>query len=369
MKFTCDCQSIKQEIEYAINFTSQRNSLSITSNVLLETANDLLTVKSTDNKMGFVSSIGVSTSVPGSITVFCDKLLAVLKNMPEGDIEISTEEDKLSIRPINSEKSIINVNIKTIPADKFPAMMDISDSSYFTLAQRDFFDMIDKTSFAVSDEETRHFLTGVYIEKKDGKLVTVATDGRKLACVRRSFEQEIMDFPPAIVSVKFLSLLKSIGKGDGVFSLAINSSSIFAKIDNKIIYSNLISGTYPNYERVIPSQLKYECRMSKSDMEKAISLISVLVEAKSKRIFIDLNKEGVLISGENTDFGDSKQIIKCEYDGPEARISFNYNLILTPIRKIDSDFIKIAYNTPQAAMVLLPEPEKDYLYVLMPMQV
>ncbi len=368
MKFVIACSLIKPEIEYATNFSSMRNSLSISSNVLFESANDVLTIKATDGKMGFISTVPVQTIVPGSTTVFCDKLVAVLKNIPDVDLEFSCENNKLTIRPVDAINNI-NVNIKATDASKYPELLTAPDSVFFSLTQKEVADMIDKTAFAVSEETTRPFLTGVYTEKKDDKLVMVATDGRRLAFIEKQFEQEIPDFKGAIVPTKFLQQLKSILSDEGVFSIAITNDNIFAHVGKRIIYSTLISGNYPNYDRVIPKSFTYECKMKKDDMEKAITLISVLVEAKSKRIFIDLNKDGVMLSSENADFGDSKQIIPCEYEGPEAKISFNFNLLLTPIKKIDSEFFKISFNSTSAAMAIFPEPEKDYLFVLMPMQV
>ena len=200
MKFICSCDSIKQEIEYALNFSSQRNSLAITSHVLLENNNDMLTIKATDQKMGFVSSIPVQTIVPGKTTVFCDKLLAILKTLPSSDIEFSEEDKKLTIKPIDGTH--INVNLKTTDYTKYPELIDVDESLYFSLTQKDFNDMVDKTSFAVSEDTTRFFLTGVYIEKKDGKLAMVATDGRRLAFCHRAFEQEIPDFIPVIIRTK-----------------------------------------------------------------------------------------------------------------------------------------------------------------------
>lgn len=368
MKFICSCESIRQEIEYATNFSAQKNALAIQSNVLLENSNDMLIIKTTDGKVGFTSRIGIQTVVPGKTTVFCDKLLAVLKTMPDGELEFTEENKKLTIRPVGNALNI-NVNLKTIDASNFPELLSVDESLYFTLTQKDFSDMVDKTSFAVADDQNRKCLTGVYLEKKDDKLNMVATDGRRLAFVNRSFEQNIPDFMPAIIPVKFLQLLKSVSANEGIFSLAITPTNVFAQISNRVIYSSLIVDNYPNYERVIPKELKYTCKMKVEDMEKAISLISILVESKSKRIFVDLNTDGVMLSGENNEFGDSKQIIGCEYSGPEAKISFNFNLLLTPIKKIDSEFFKISYNTSTTAMIISPEPEKDYLYVLMPMQV
>ena len=156
MKFTCKCSLLRQEIEYASNFASKKNSLSISSNVLLEVSNELLTIKAYDQQMGFISSIPVSVSVPGSTTVFCEKLSNVLKNTEDVDIEVFEDNGILNIRPVDNEN--FSANMKTIEASRFPELESIDDSLFFSVTQRDFIDMIDKTSFAVAGEDNRHFL-------------------------------------------------------------------------------------------------------------------------------------------------------------------------------------------------------------------
>ena len=369
MKFKCSGKILRQEIEYANNFSSSKNSLSIISNVLLEASNDILTIKASDNNMGFRSSIPVSVIVPGSTTVFCEKLSAVLKNIPDVDLDISEENGVLNISPSDKGTADFTINIKTIDASKFPELDSVDDNEFFSITQRDYFDMIDKTSFAVADNDSRHFLTGVYMEKKEGKLILVATDGKKLACVRRQFEQDIPDFQPAIIPVRFLNLIKSIGSGEGVFSIAINEGKMFVKIESRLIYSSLITGNYPNYEKVIPKNLEHSLVMKTEDLEKAITLISILAENNSKRIFLTLHANELTVSGENTEFGDSKQDLPCEYNGPENTISFNFAVLQNPIKKMGSEMFRLMYTSPLNAMIFTPEPEKDYLFVLMPMQV
>ena len=369
MKFRCSGNALRQEIDYANNFSSSKNSLSIISNVLLEASNGMLTIKASDNNMGFTSSIPVSVTIPGSTTVFCEKLSAVLKNIPDVDLEITEENGVLNISPADNGLADFTINIKTIDASKFPELESVDDDSFFSITQRDYFDMIDKTSFAVADNDSRHFLTGVYMEKKDDKLVMVATDGKKLACVRRQFEQDIPDFQPSIIPVRFLNLIKSIGSGEGVFSIAISEGRMFVKIESRLIYSSLITGNYPNYEKVIPKNLEHSLVMKTEDLEKAITLISILAENNSKRIFITLHANELTVSGENTEFGDSKQDLPCDYNGPENTISFNFAVLQNPIKKMGSEMFRLMYTSPLNAMVFLPEPEKDYLFVLMPMQV
>ena len=195
MKFNCQCQKIRQEIEYARNFSTQKNSLSISSNVLLENSGDTLVITTTDGKMTFVSTIEVSTIIPGSTTVFCDKLMEVLKNMPEGELEFSDDDGRLTIRPTGDDSNI-NINLKTMDASKYPEIKNCPDDLFFSLTQKEFIEMIDKTAFAVSEDTTRFFLTGVYMEKKEDRIAMVATDGRRLAFISKAFEQEIPSFTP-----------------------------------------------------------------------------------------------------------------------------------------------------------------------------
>ncbi len=366
MKFICQCESLRQEIAYASSFTSKRNALSITSNVLLENKNNTLTIKATDSKNGFISSIEVNTLVPGSTTVLCEKFLDVLKNInSEMDLEISVENDILSIRNANASKFIIN--IRAVDPEIFPEMIEYSDEDYFTLGQSLFFDMVDKTINAVGHEDTRSFLMGVHMEYKNDRLVLVATDGKRLNCVRRIFEHEINPFFPSTIPVNFLSNLKAIGAGDGVLSLSVKDGYIFANIEGRYIYSLLINGNYPPYEKVIPSSFKHRIKVKRDEMIDAINLIAVTIELKSKKLILEVNPDGIMVSGENSD-GNSKNVVKCSYDGPEMILCFNYNLLHEALKRIDSEDFEICVNASSTAVGFVSDPESDYIFIIMPMQ-
>ena len=368
MKFKCSGKILRQEIEYANNFSSSKNSLSIISNVLLEASNDILTIKASDNNMGFRSSIPVSVIVPGSTTVFCEKLSAVLKNIPDVDLDISEENGVLNISPSDKGTADFTINIKTIDASKFPELDSVDDNEFFSITQRDYFDMIDKTSFAVADNDSRHFLTGVYMEKKEGKLILVATDGKKLACVRRQFEQDIPDFQPAIIPVRFLNLIKSIGSGEGVFSIAISEGKMFVKIESRLIYSSLITGNYPNYEKVIPENNEYSFQVDKNDLYEALKRVSLLVEQKSRRIFLEVNPGNLIVQSETKDVGGAKEEIPCYYEGEPNVIAVNSKHLEEPLKFMTEERVKISFSDGMKAMILSPEPASDYFHVMMPMQ-
>ena len=365
MKFICQRDTILTEIEHANNFTSQRNALSISSNVLLENYQNVLTIKSTDSKLGFSTSFPVITDFPGSTTVTCDKFQSILKSLPSADLIFSEENDRMNISV--SGNDTIRFNLKTIAADRFPELVSCQEP-FFSLSQRDFFDMIRKTSFSVGTDETKFFLTGVYMEKNaEGQLVLVSTDGKRLSCSRKVFEQDIPDFKPCIIPVKFLNQLMSIGTGEGVFSLSVASSYIFADINGHMIYSTLISGTYPAYQRVIPANLAYECKIKVSDLLDGLARVALCVDSNSKKIIIDLSRNGILLFSENTEVGDAKIMINCEYEGPDTTIPFNYSFLQTPLKLMETEYVKICFNGASTALVVQPEPEKDYLFVIMPM--
>ncbi len=366
MKFICQRDTILKEIEYANSFTSQRNALSITSNVLLENYQNSLTIKATDgSKMGFTTSFPVITAVPGAITVTSDKLLSILKTLPSMDLVFEDTDDKLNISL--SQESKVSFNLRTLDADKFPSLLQCT-SEYFPLSQRDFFDMIQKTSFSVSTDESKFFLTGVYMEKNDvGQLVMVSTDGKRLSCSRKVFEQEIPDFKPCILPPRFLQHLVSIGSGEGLFSLAVCGTEVFAEISGHTIYSTLITGNYPAYQRVIPPSFKYECRIPVQPLQEALAQVALCVDSNSRKVFLDLAPGGILLSSENSEVGDAKIMVPCEYDGPETTISFNYSFLQTPLKIMESEVMRICFNSANTAIAVLPDPERDYIFIIMPM--
>lgn len=365
MKFYCFNSTIKEEIEYAMGCSAQKSSMSISSTVLLECMDDNLMVRSTDGKMSFASKVNVTTAEPGSCAVFCDKLLAILKNMPEGNLEFAESEGKLTIRPVEGG-SKIKVNIKTMDATRFPALDVCKDDEWFTLPQKDFCDLADRTMLCVSDDQTRLFLTGVRLDSEDNELEMAATDGRRMGYSHTTVEQGLPQFPPTTLPVKFLQLVKSICTGEGTFSLAIVDGEVFAKVGERLVKSSAIGGSYPNFRKVIPSSFAHVCSVNADELAKAISLVSVMIENKSRRIFLDINPEGILVSGENNEYGDSKQGIPCDYEGPEMKFAFNSALLLPVVKKVDTKDVEVCLNSDKSAIGIRPKDGR-FIYVLMPM--
>jgi len=365
MKFTCERDVILKEIGIAQEIISSRNALSILSNVLLEASNNELTIRATDLKVGFETTIPVDVAVDGSTTVYCDKFLGILRSLPSGDVEFEQEgSDKFVIRPVFKK---IDFRLKSITSDKFPELQFAPDESFFEFPQSDLIEMIGQTIFAVSDDETRYFMNGVFLESIDGRLVMVATDGRRLSYISRNVENRVPDFAGVIVPPKVLSLVRKLASGEGTVRIAVAEKSIFVHFDSQRITSALIEGQFPNYQRVIPKEQEHSLGVKKEELHEALKRVSLLVE-KSRRIYLQVRPDSMTVRSDESEIGQATEEISCQYDGPEITLALNFTYLSEPLRVIPSDDITMQFTESNKAITINPQPEADYFHIVMPMQ-
>ena len=365
MKFTCHKNVILKEIAIAQDIISSRNSLSILSNVLLEADNGTLKIKATDLKVSFETQIPVDVSQAGSTTVFCDKFLGIIRSLPDGDVEFNLTDGRLLINPLFGK---INFQLKSITSDKFPEIKEIEDDKYFELPQSSLIDMISQTVFSVSDDETRYFMNGVYLEHEEGTLSMVATDGRRLSFIKKDLSTEIKDFDAVIIPTKILHLIKKLSSGEGNLYLAVSEKTIFVKFDNQKLSSNLIEGQFPNYNRVIPEHQEFNINVNKHDLIEALRRVSLLVEQKSRRIYMTFSTGTITLNSEESEIGVAKEEISCDYEGDGLTVALNYLYLLEPLKVIEEKEITIKFTEANKAISIISVPEKDYFHIVMPMQ-
>ena len=366
MKFTCGKDELIKEISIAQEIISSRNVLSILSNVLLIVESEALTIRATDLKVGFETQIPVEMNIQGRTTVFCDKLLGVLRSLPEGDIEFELKENMmLNIRPVFKK---IDFQLKCISSEKYPEMVGVEDREFFEFSQKDLIQMIANTVFSVSDDETRYFMNGVYLEKTDENLIMVASDGKRLSYISKKMEQNIGEINGIIIPPKLLNMLRKLLPGEGVLSLCFTDKNVFARYGNHLLSSNIIDGQFPDYRRVIPESQEYEVIVQKDMLESAIRRVALLVEQKSRRIFLTLAEDNLTISSEESEIGQAKEEVACQYKGPEETIALNCRFLSEPLKEMEEDVVRIAFTEANKAVTMTSSPEKEYVHVVMPMQ-
>ena len=365
MRFACEKNTLLRELTIAQDIISSRNSLSILSNVLLEARDERLIIRATDLKVGFETEIPIELSEPGSTTVFCDKFSSIIRALPDGEVEFEQTDDRLVIKPRFKK---IDFQLKCIASDKYPALQDTADEAYFQLPQSDLIAMIAQTIFAVSDDETRYFMNGVYLEHQGGKLAMVATDGRRLSYISREIGTTIKDFDPVIIPPKILSLIRKLSSGEGNLSLAVTDKNVFLRFDGLKVSSNLIEGQFPNYTRVIPESQDFRIIVNRGELIDALQRVSLLVEQKSRRIYFTVRDNTITLNSEESEIGVAKEELACTYEGPETAIALNYRYLIEPLKVMECESICIQFSDSKKAISLLPEPEEDYIHIVAPMQ-
>jgi DNA polymerase III subunit beta len=366
MKFTCEKNSFAREVSFAQEIIASKNALSIMSNVLLEATDGSLSLKATDIKVSFETAIPVDTEEAGTITVFCDKLSGILSTIPEGDICIEQDDSKVIVKPTFKK---VRFQLKTISSEKFPELPEAEDNNFFSVPAGEFKEMISQTIFAVSDDETRYFMNGVYMEKNEEGLVLVATDGRRLSYSKKMFDGKIPDFKAIIVPPKVLGLVLKHAPDEGLLSIAVTEKSIFFRFGSYKISSVLIEGQFPNYKKVIPESQKNSIQLKRSDLLDALKRVAIFVEQKSRRTFFAVSEGMIVLSSEESDLGTAREEIPCDYSGPEATIALNYRYIEDPLRVMDVENISIEFTEANRAITVSPNPSTDYFHVIMPMQI
>ncbi len=365
MKFTFDRDALLKEIAIAQEIIATKNAISILSNVLLTADNGTLTIKATDIKVNYETRIPVDIIESGSTTVFCDKFMSILSSLPQGEIEFEQNDIKIVIKPAMKKARF---QLKSITSDKFPEFTSPGDLPFFEVPVKEFKEMIHQTVFSVSDDETRYFMNGVFLEKKDDQLVMVATDGRRLAFISKNFGISLPDFHSAIIPPKILNIINRRAGDEGLLGIAVGEKNIFFRFSNYEFSSVLIEGQFPNYNRVIPESQSRWFEVETKEFMEALKRVALLVEQKSRRIVLALSGGSLTISSQETEIGTAKEEIPCRYEGDDITLALNYIYLEEPLKVIGSDRVRFEFTEAMKAVTVKSEPAKDFYHIVMPMQ-
>jgi DNA polymerase-3 subunit beta len=365
MKFTCNKEMLLKEISITQEIIASKNAILILSNIYIETKKDSLIIKAKDMKVNFQTEIPVNVIEEGATTVYGDKFFGIISAVPGDEIEFSQKDNIAIIKPVKKSKP--EYKLKSIASEKFPEF-PVSTADFFEMPIKDFRDMVQQTVLAVSDDESRYFMNGVFMEKSEDYINMVATDGRRLSFSRKSAGKNIEDFSGIIIPPKILNtILKRSGDG-GLISISVNDKNIFINFASYQFSSVLIEGNFPNYKKVIPENQTFSLSFNREEMLSVLRRVSLMVEKKSHRIFLGISPGKMSVYSEESDIGNVNDEIECKYDGEEITIALNYRYLEDPFKAMTDDEIKIRFTNVMKAITIEPVPEKDFFHVVMPMQ-
>ncbi|MDR0403282.1 MAG: DNA polymerase III subunit beta [Treponema sp.] len=364
MKFTCERNVLLKEVAIAQEIIASKNAISILSNIYLETEDSVLVIRATDIKVNFETRIPVEVVEKGSTTVFGEKFLGILSAIPDGELEFEQKDINIVIRP-RAKK--IKFQLRCIASEKYPEFPAFNKEKFFEIPVRDYKDMIKQTIFAVSDDETRYFMNGVFFKKEGDKMIMVATDGRRLAYAEKITGEKVEDFGGVIIPPKILGILMRRAGDEGLIGISITDKNVFINFGSYKLSSVLIDGQFPNYQRVIPETQEYSFTVNRLETLEALKRVSLLVEQKSRRVYMGVAPGLMSVSSEESDIGNAKEEIPCKYDGEEVSIALNYRYIEEPFKVMEGEEISVYFTEASKAITIKPVPEKDFFHIVMPM--
>jgi len=362
MKLEGKKETLLKGITTVQNAISLRSTLPILSNILLETTKDGLTITGTDLDIGIVTKIPIGITTTGSITVPAKKLLDIIKELPEAPITISVRKNNMvQIVCANTQFKIMG-----IPKDDFPKLPEFKDKESITLDQGLLKTMLNMTSFAISRDETRYILNGVYTLIKKNSIKMVATDGRRLAMIEKEIELPKNIEKKVIIPTKTVQELNRDLKEEGETSIAFGNNQIMFKLRDTIIISRLIEGEFPNYEQVIPKEIKEKVVVDREKFLLAARRASLLTSQESQGIKIDIEKNKMIISKHSPDIGEAREELDIAYKGSPFSIGFNPHYIIDVLKNLNEQSIGFELQNPEKPGVI--RTKDNYIYVVLPMQ-
>jgi len=367
MKLTIDRMSLLRPLGHVQSVVERRNTIPILANVVLRAEEGELSLTATDMDMDIATEVGCSVMASGATTISAHLLYDIARKLPDGaEVEIVVNDGHAMVSAGRS-----SFRLPTLPVEDFPAISSNELPVNFSLTAADMRDLIDATRFAISTEETRYYLNGIYIHKAEsGELCAVATDGHRLAMTRQALPSGAAQMPSIILPRKAVSeLRKLLDDFDGDVLVGLSETRAEFRFGVVRLTSKLIDGTFPDYTRVIPVGNDRIMQVDVSTFAAAVDRVSTIASEKSRSVKMGL-KSGVLtLSASNTDASSATEELEVSYDGPEMEIGFNARYLLDIAGQVNSDMVEFALADQGSPSLVRAPGDEASLFVLMPMRV
>ena len=314
--------------------------------------------------MELVASATVDTESAGEVTVPGRKLLDICRALPDGaTINISLSGDKLSIRSGRSK-----FTLATLPAAEFPTVEDIGAGQSIEVSQVTLARLLEKTHFAMAQQDVRYYLNGLLIETGDSYLRAVATDGHRLALCQVAEEGRKLPEQQVIVPRKGVLELQRLLTGEGDVSIELGANHIRLQLDGNRLTSKLIDGRFPEYDRVIPKDTDNELLADREVFKGALQRTAILSNEKYRGIRLVIRDSGVVLQAHNPEQEEAEEELEVQYSGEDIEIGFNVNYLVDALNAITSDEVSISVVDGNSSCLLREPGNDDCKYVVMPMR-
>jgi DNA polymerase-3 subunit beta len=370
MEFTVSKADLVRELNLSQGVVEKKSTIPILSNVLIEAEEGRIVLTATDLELGIRCSCAAKVQREGAGTIPVKRLLDYVRLLPEADITVKFADNQWATLTCGRSRT----RMAGISRESFPELPEMPEP-VAEIPLKSFSSMIGKTIFAISSEESRFTLNGALLLLKDGGMTMVATDGHRLAYV------ESGQIPGLTAPYKALLPRKAMGEilklaqespADSTVRFSGDDNHLFFQIGDRLLISRKLTGTFPDFERVLPKDHPYTVFLQRDDIKAAIERVSQFADERSRAIRVQLGPGEVKVFCSLSDTGESEESIPTEYDGVAIDIGFNAQYLLDFLRAISEEKVALKVKDAQSAGEIRPNsdaPDCEYRYVVMPMRI
>lgn len=365
MIFTAKRDELLQPLLQVGNIVERRQTLPILANVLVSVRKNHIIFTATDLEVELKTHAPVHSEDEGDFTVSARKLTDICKALPEdADIEINLQSDKAILKSGTGRYTL-----GTLPAVDYPTIEPATVGNRFTIKEGQLKRLLDKTQFAMAQQDVRYYLNGLLLELKGKMLHTVATDGHRLAMCEIPYEGEAgSDFQMIIPRKAILGLSRLLSDSDQEIAIEVSGSHIQISLANGSFISKLIDGRFPDYERVIPKGETMTLVADRETLRRALARTSILSNEKYRGIRFQLEGEVLHLQAHNPEQDEANEELPVDYQGEDMTIGFNVGYLLDILGVLDSDSINLALIDANSSCLITASEEDGARYVVMPMR-
>ena len=367
MKATIERAVLLKSLGHVQSVVERRNTIPILSNVLLEAREDgSLRLMATDLDLQVDETIQANVGQSGATTVSAHTFFDIVRKLPEGSqVELTAAEGKMQVVAGRSR-----FNLSTLPRDDFPVIAEGDLPTRFELPAATLREIIEKTRFAISSEETRYYLMGIFFHVVDDQMRAAATDGHRLARITVTRPDGAEGMPDVIVPRKAVNeLYRLLEELEGTVEISLSPTKVRFGLGSAILTSKLIDGTFPDYNRVIPTANDKLLKLDPKSFSAGVDRVSTIASEKTRAVKMSVDRDKVTLSVTSPENGVATEELSADYGADGLEIGFNARYLLDILGEIDGDTVEVHLADAAAPTLLRENDKSNALYVLMPMRV
>jgi DNA polymerase-3 subunit beta len=364
MKVSAARESLLAPLQSVIGVVERRQTMPVLANVLLVARGDKLTVTGTDLEVELVAAGNVTVQQAGDVTVPGRKLLEIMRTLPEkATVSLVREAERVVVKAGRSR-----FTLSSLPASEFPVIEEINSKQVIRVARAAFRRLIEKTHFAMAQQDVRYYLNGTLIETSGTTLRAVATDGHRLSMAETELSEAAATSQQVIVPRKGILELQRILAGEGELELSIGSNHVRAQIGDIRFTSKLIDGKFPEYGRVIPAKPPHTMSAGRDLMRQALQRTSILSNEKYRGVRLTFGENSLTIQAHNPEQEEAEDQIEVSYSGAALEIGFNVTYLLEALAAIDVDTVDVSVTNSDSSCLIRAPGDNSVKFVVMPMR-